>query len=143
MAQQAPAARREQLTITQLRERTGLAASALRFYEQRGLLRPTGRAGGRRLYDPDAVEHLALIDLLQAAGFTLTEIKELVGEGARFSAGWRAAAVHKLAQLDAQLDQLRRARQSLRHMIDCRSEVLDECPVHRAVVRAHAQRRHR
>ena len=67
------------LDISELSALTGLAPSALRFYERRGLLTPIGRAGGKRVYRAGAVQQVALIDLLKISGFTLPEIGVQLG----------------------------------------------------------------
>ena len=66
------------IAIGELARRTGLASSALRYYERVGLLSPAGRAGGRRHYGASSAERVALIQLCQDAGFTLREIRALV-----------------------------------------------------------------
>jgi DNA-binding transcriptional MerR regulator len=128
-----------ELSISELRARTGLAPSAVRFYERRGLLRATGRAGGKRVYDEDAVEQVALIDLLKRAGFTLSEIAALVGPNGRAASNWRAEAAAKLRELDDRVQQLQQARKALRHTIDSPHDRLDDCPVHHRILRAHAE----
>ncbi|MFI0487250.1 MerR family transcriptional regulator [Actinomadura sp. 9N215] len=128
-----------ELSIAQLRARTGLASSALRFYERKGLLHAARRAGGKRVYDEDAVEQVALIDLLKRAGFTLSEIAALVGPSGRSAPDWRTMAAAKLRELDDRVQQIERARKALRHAIDSRHELLDDCPVHRRILRAHAE----
>ncbi|TMQ93971.1 MerR family transcriptional regulator [Actinomadura soli] len=128
-----------ELSIAELRARTGLASSALRFYERKGLLRVTRRAGGKRVYDEDAVEQVALIDLLKQAGFTLSEIAVLVGPSGRTAPDWRAAASAKLLELDQRVEQIQRARKALRHALDCEHDHLDDCPVHHRILRAHAE----
>ncbi|MEV0614688.1 MerR family transcriptional regulator [Nonomuraea sp. NPDC050404] len=127
-----------ELTISELRARTGVASSALRFYERKGLLYATRRAGGKRVYDEVAVEQIALIDLLKQAGFTLSEIAALVGPDGRTALGWRAAAVAKLRELDERVERIQRAQKALRHTIECRRDHLDDCPVHHRILRAHA-----
>jgi DNA-binding transcriptional MerR regulator len=127
------------LSISQLRARTGLAASALRFYERKGLLHAARRADGKRVYDEDAVEQIALIDLLKQAGFTLSEIAALAGPGGRNASDWRAVASAKLRELDDRAERIERARKALRHTLDCRRDHLDDCPVHHRILRAHAE----
>ena len=62
------------LDIAEVARASGMAASALRFYEERGLIAPIGRHGLRRLFDPGVLERLKLIALGRAAGFSLQEI---------------------------------------------------------------------
>lgn len=127
------------LTISVLRARTGVAASALRFYERKGLLRAAGRAGGKRFYDEGAVEQVALIDLLKLAGFTLSGIAALVGPSGRTAPGWRAAAGEKLRELDDRIREIQRARTALQQMLGAPNEHLDDCPEHHRILRAHAE----
>jgi DNA-binding transcriptional MerR regulator len=126
------------LSISELRARTGLAASALRFYERKGLLRATGRVGGKRIYDEGAVEQVAFIDLLKLAGFTLSEIAALVGSTGRTAPEWRAMAAEKLRELDARVQEIQRARTALHHMLGAPHDHLDDCPEHHRILRAHA-----
>ncbi len=127
------------LSISELRARTGLAASALRFYERKGLLRATGRVGGKRFYDEGAAERVAFIDLLKLAGFTLSEIAALVPPTGGTAPGWRGMAEAKLRQLDDRVREIERARTALRAMLGAPHDRLDECPEHRRILRAHAE----
>ena len=126
------------LTIVDVAARTGLASSALRFYERRGLLRSTGRAGGMRVYDESAIEQIALVDLLKLAGFTLGEIAELVDLRGRIASDWREKAEAKIGELDARIKELRVARTLLKHTLQCPHPSLDTCPVFRQGVADHA-----
>lgn len=63
--------------IAEVTQRTGLPASTLRFYEEKGRIRAIGRRGLRRLFDPDILERLALISLGRTAGFSLEEIGQM------------------------------------------------------------------
>ena len=127
----------DELSISELRERTGLASSALRFYERKGLLRATGRAGGKRCYDESAVDQVALIDLLKLAGFTLSEIAALVGPTGRSAPNWRAMASAKLRQLDDRVQEIQLAQKALRHILESPHDRLDDCPTHHRILRAH------
>lgn len=127
-----------ELSISELRARTGLASSALRFYERKGLLRASGRTGGKRCYDEDAVERIAFIDLLKSAGLTLSEIAVFVAPTEGNENDWRALSSAKLRALDDQLAQIRHAQHMLRHLLDCRHDRLDHCPEHHRILRTHA-----
>jgi DNA-binding transcriptional MerR regulator len=127
------------LSISELRARTGLAASALRFYERKGLLRTTGRVGGKRFYDEGAVERVAFIDLLKLAGFTLSEIAALVRPTGGTAPGCRTMAVAKLRQLDDRVQEIERARTALRNMLGAAHDRLDDCPEHHRILREHAE----
>ena len=63
-----------EISISQVTQQTGLRPSALRYYEELGLLHPTRRISGRRQYDEDVLQRLALIQTGQQAGFTLAEL---------------------------------------------------------------------
>src|SRR5215210_4452202 len=65
--------------IAEVAERSGLPASTLRFYEEKGLIASVGRRGLRRLFDPGVLERLALIALGRTAGFSLDEIAQMFG----------------------------------------------------------------
>lgn len=127
------------MSISQLRARTGLASSALRFYERRGLLRARGRAGGKRVYDERAVEQVALIDLLKLAGFTLSEIAALIDADGRTAPTWRPMATSKLRELDRRIERIEQARRALQSALRCQDERLDDCPVHHRMLREHAE----
>ncbi len=66
------------LTIGEVAERAGLRTSALRYYEEAGLLEPTTRVSGQRRYDESALERLTVIQFCQQLGFTLAEIRLLL-----------------------------------------------------------------
>lgn len=65
------------MDISEVAKRSGLPASTLRYYEERGLIASVGRQGLRRRFDPEVLEQLALISLGQAAGFSLDEISQM------------------------------------------------------------------
>jgi DNA-binding transcriptional MerR regulator len=68
----------ELLSVAEVRERTGLSARTLRYYEEVGLLPGVRRrAGGRRVYGADEIERLRFIQRLKALGLSLAEIKDL------------------------------------------------------------------
>ena len=71
------------LDITEVAQRSGVPASTLRFYEEKGLIASIGRRGLRRLFDADVLERLALIALGRAAGFSLDEIARMFAPDGR------------------------------------------------------------
>ncbi|MGW4714906.1 MerR family transcriptional regulator [Nocardia sp. NPDC004260] len=115
------------LDIAEVGEQTGLAPSALRFYEKRGLIAPTGRNGLRRTYHPDVLSRLALILCARGAGFTLTEIARFL-RASPSDAELRARMAEKARQLDDDITRLIRMRDSLRHAATCTHDPLVECP---------------
>jgi DNA-binding transcriptional MerR regulator len=126
------------LSITDVVRQSGIASSALRYYERLGLLRSTGRAGGKRTYSDDVFEQLAAIDLFQQCGFTLAEIVRILGPDGRVDSEWRTVARAKLDELEQRAAALERARVMLAHTTRCPREVLHECPTYRGFLRAHA-----
>jgi len=72
----------ELLTIGEVAARTGIATSALRYYDQLGLVRPRRRAAGQRRYGPEAAATVAVVRLLREVGFPLAEIKRLLASRA-------------------------------------------------------------
>jgi DNA-binding transcriptional MerR regulator len=71
------------LDIAEVAQRSGVPASTLRFYEEKGLIASIGRRGLRRLFDPGVLERLALIALGRAAGFSLDEIARMFAPDGR------------------------------------------------------------
>jgi DNA-binding transcriptional MerR regulator len=108
----------EPLTIGELARRTGVAASALRYYEELGLLPAPPRVSGQRRYPESAVTIVAAIRLQCDAGFTLAEQRALLapGEGAP---DWRELAQRKLAELDERIARAQAARDAISHGLRC------------------------
>ena len=71
------------LTISEVSRRSGVAASALRFYEEKGLIASVGRQGLRRVFDAGVLERLALIAVGRSAGFSLDEIARMFTSGGK------------------------------------------------------------
>jgi MerR family redox-sensitive transcriptional activator SoxR len=119
----------ERLTIGEVARRAGLRPSALRYYESAGLIPKPTRAGGRRIYEADVVDRLALIALAQSAGFTLAEVRRLLGGLGRRSPGerWRQLAEAKLAELDRRQEEVARMKRVLATLVACECPTLDHC----------------
>lgn len=115
------------LDIAEVGAQTGLAPSALRFYEKRGLIAATGRNGLRRTYHPDILNRLALISCARGAGFTLAEIARFL-RASPSDVELRARMAEKAGQLDEDITRLIRMRDSLRHAATCTHDPLVECP---------------
>ena len=119
-----------ELRIGEVARRTGLAASAIRYYEDQKLITPAGRSGGIRRYDEDAIERLALIAFAKDAGFTLQEIRRLISgftDGTPASERWRLLAERKLADLDRAAERIEAMRAILKRAVRCGCLDLDEC----------------
>ncbi len=115
------------LDIADVATKSGLAPSALRFYEKRGLLASAGRNGLRRTYEPEVLDRLALISCARGAGFTLAEIARFL-VATPGDAELRARMAEKARALDDDIAQLVRMRNSLRHASTCQHEPLVACP---------------
>jgi DNA-binding transcriptional MerR regulator len=127
------------LDIGEVARKAGIPASALRFYEQKGLVRSVGRRGLRRQYDPDVLERLALIALGRSAGFTLDEIKRVFADG-RLHID-RPMLVNKADELDLTIRRLTAMRDGLRHAAACRAPSHMECPTFRRLLKVASVRR--
>lgn len=128
------------MDISEVARRSGVPASALRFYEKKGLITPIGRTGVRRTYDTRVLERLALIALGRAAGLSLDEIAPmLVPDGApRID---RALLATRAEEIDARIRQLTAVRDGLRHAADCRAADHMACPTFRRLLTVAAARR--
>ncbi|MFD5323199.1 MerR family transcriptional regulator [Streptomyces sp. NPDC127092] len=115
------------LDIAEVARRSGLAPSALRYYEKKGLITADGRNGLRRTYRPEVLERLALITCARGAGLSIAEIHRFVV--ARPSdADVRARMTARADDLDEQIGRLTRLRDSMRHASVCEHEPIVDCP---------------
>jgi DNA-binding transcriptional MerR regulator len=114
------------LDTNQVATRSGIPASALRFYEEKGLIRSVGRRGLRRLFDPSVLDTLALISLGSAAGFSLEEIGKMFAQDGRPRID-RARLTAKATELDAAIAKLTAMRDGLRHAAVCPASSHLEC----------------
>lgn len=125
------------LDIAELSRRSGLPASTLRYYEDRGLIASAGRAGLRRLFDARVEEKLALIALGRAAGFSLDEIAGMFGPGGELQVD-RPLLNAKADALDTTIARLTVLRDGLRHAAACRATSHLECATFRRILGAAA-----
>ncbi|MFG1948394.1 redox-sensitive transcriptional activator SoxR [Nonomuraea sp. NPDC048826] len=121
----------KELTVGQLAERSGVAVSALHFYEAKGLISSRRTTGNQRRYSRDTLRRVAFIRLSQRLGIPLKTIKDALAElpegrtpnrddWARLSAAWRG-------ELDDRIEQLQRLRDDLTDCIGCGCLSLDRC----------------
>jgi MerR family transcriptional regulator, redox-sensitive transcriptional activator SoxR len=136
----------EVLSISDVAATTGLETSALRYYEKVGLIKPAGRAGGRRQYEPSVLQRLAAVALFQEAGFTISEVGELLDAGIN-RGKWRSMAEEKLHEIDEHLERVTAARALLASAVRCECSGIDTCGLvsarrgrHRSVVQSLARR---
>jgi MerR family redox-sensitive transcriptional activator SoxR len=113
------------MTIGEVAKKTGLRASAIRFYERAGLLPKPVRSFGRRRYDDRIFDRIAVLERAKACGFTLTEIGILFHDQGRHSMKWRRIAEKKIAELDTALERIAAMKDLLRR--SCQCATADEC----------------
>jgi MerR family redox-sensitive transcriptional activator SoxR len=120
-----------QLYISEVARQVGLRPSAIRYYEQIGLLPPAQRMGKQRRYDTTALYRLAIIQRARQLGFTLDEIRQLFfgfANVTRASERWQKLSLRKLAELDNLMDGIKAVRRLLKKMMqNCGCETLDQC----------------
>lgn len=128
------------LDISQVVNRSGVPASTIRYYEEKGLVRSIGRSGLRRLFDPGVLETLALVALGRTAGFSLEEIAEMIVSDGRAAID-RGRLAAKAEELDRTIRRLSALRDGLRHAAECPAPSHAECPKFQRIVRiaAHAK----
>jgi len=126
----------ELLTIGDLARRTGVATSALRYWEDQGLLTAPERVAGQRRYPPSAVDQVGEILILRDVGFTVRELKTLLALRTSAAPAWRELQRRKLAELDARIARAQAARTAIAHGLDCPHEDVHDCPNFRRGVAA-------
>jgi DNA-binding transcriptional MerR regulator len=125
------------MDIGEVARRSGVPASTLRFYEEKGLIASTGRRGLRRTFDPRVLERLALIALGSSAGFSLDEIAGMFGPDGRPRIDRQMLAA-RAEELDSTIRKLRAMRDGLRHAAVCPAPSHMECPTFRRLIAAAA-----
>jgi MerR family transcriptional regulator, redox-sensitive transcriptional activator SoxR len=122
------------LTIGDLSRRTGVAPSALRFYEAEGLIHSTRTSGGQRRYSRDTIRRISFMRIAQQVGLSLDDIRQALAslpdnrtptrqDWQRLSSSWRPL-------LDARMALLQRLRDNLSGCIGCGCLSLDVCPLY-------------
>jgi DNA-binding transcriptional MerR regulator len=125
------------IDIGEVARRSGLPASTLRYYEERGLITSVGRRGLRRLFEPVVLERLALVGLGCAAGFSLEEVARMMATGGEPRIDRQVLAA-KAQELDDTIRRLSAMRNGLRHAAACPARTHMECPTFRRLLRAFA-----
>ncbi len=122
------------LSIGQIAKRTGLAVSAIRYYEELGLVRPERNAGGQRRYLRSDIRRLSFVMIAQQFGFSLPQIAQgLAGLPAGRTptkADWARIARDFRAELDARIETLERLRDTLDGCIGCGCLSLQACKLY-------------
>ena len=125
------------MDIAEVAKRSGLPASALRFYEEKGLIVSLGRQGERRSFAPQILDQLALIALAQSAGFSLDEIRSMFAPGGAPAIDRQMLAA-KADQLDANIKRLQAMSRGLRHAAACPAPSHAESPTFQKLVKVAA-----
>ena len=109
------------MSIGEVARRVGVRTSALRFYEDEGLLPPAQRVGGKRRYEQGAVARLLMIRFCQQLGFTLAEIRELATpkRGRNGKQEWRDLVDRKLTEVDRAIEQALAVKLLLEESREC------------------------
>jgi DNA-binding transcriptional MerR regulator len=121
------------IDITEVAKRSGVPASTLRYYEEKGLIASIGRSGLRRVFDAKVLERLTLIALGRAAGLSLDEIARMFGPDGSPEID-RALLAAKADELDASIRKLSAMRDGLRHAAACPAPSHMECPKFRRLL---------
>ncbi|WP_339617290.1 Cu(I)-responsive transcriptional regulator [uncultured Gilvimarinus sp.] len=121
------------MNIGQAAEATGLSTKSIRYYESQGLLQAQRQANGYRHYDRACIRRLTLLSRARSVGFSLQECAELLAlfdDQKRHSKDVKRAVQHKIAQLDKQLDNLTRMRNTLEELAHrCTGDEKPQCAI--------------
>jgi MerR family redox-sensitive transcriptional activator SoxR len=120
----------EDLAISDVARVFGLRTSAIRYYEQIGILPPATRKNGQRRYDNSVLFRLAVVQRARETGFTLEEIRELFfgfPPGTPPPKRWHQLSQRKLVELRERMKRLKLMETLLKRVEDCRCDALDEC----------------
>ncbi|CAA0093164.1 HTH-type transcriptional regulator CueR [Zhongshania aliphaticivorans] len=115
------------MDISQVAKQSGVPASTLRFYEEKGLIHSVGRQGIRRVFGAGIIERLALIALGRVAGFSLEEIAGILGTEDNPEID-RDLLLSKAGELDKTIQKLTAMRDGLQHAAACKAPSHLECP---------------
>lgn len=125
------------MDISEVARRSGVAASALRYYERKGLIASLGREGARRQFSPAVLDQLALIALGQAAGFSLDEIHAMFTPNGKPAID-RTMLSAKADEIDRMVKRLKAMSDGLRHAAACPAPSHAECPSFQRLLKAAA-----
>lgn len=127
------------MDINEVSKASGLPASAIRFYEEKGLIKSIGRKGLKRLFSAGILKRLAVISLARKAGFSLTEITSMVTpQGTKID---RALLLAKANELDKKIKVMTTMRNGLRHAAACSAPNHFECPKFLRILRISSKKR--
>lgn len=114
------------MDIGEVAKKSGISTSALRYYEEIGLITPNGRKGLRRQYHSNVLEKLAIITLAKQAGFGLDELRQLV-KSQKILIN-KEQLKKKASEIDNKIKRLEAVRDGLIHACNCKAPSHLECP---------------
>ena len=117
------------MMIGEVAKRLNIPASTIRYYEKKGLVSPD-RKSGKRIFSDATVVRLQFIQLCQAAGFTISEIRTLLTDYTKDSSGngpWLPMVEVKLAAVQNQISELQCTEALLGELVNCRCRSIDQC----------------
>ena len=124
---------RRPLTVGEVAERSGVAVSALRFYETEGLIQSTRNAGNQRRFARETLRRVAVIKVAQRLGIPLASIraalKSLPEGRTPTAADWNRLSARWRADLDDRIEKLQQLRNQLSTCIGCGCLSLNDCPL--------------
>lgn len=123
----------EELDIRDVADLSGVQPSTLRFYEQKGLIKPVGRNGLRRQYHKNVLNKLQLIALGQAAGFTLDEMAVMLNTEGRTVIN-RELLYQRAKEIDGTIRRLQLLSQGLKHVARCKEQEHTQCEAFNNVI---------
>ena len=128
-----PSQIRRPLTVGEVAERSGVAVSALRFYETQGLIKSTRNAGNQRRFARETLRRVSVIKVAQRLGIPLASIREALKslpEGRTpTAADWNRLSARWRAELDDRIEKLQQLRNQLSSCIGCGCLSLKDCPL--------------
>ena len=113
------------LPIGEVAETTGIAVSALRYYEEIGVISSAARVGGKRRFDPATIGRVSFIQRAKEAGFSLEEIGTILDDE---TGSWRVLVDHKLIELTKRKDRLETMISMLAEIRECGCGAVASCP---------------
>lgn len=125
--------RHRELSVGEVAERSGLAVSAIHFYEAKGLITSRRNAGNQRRFSRDVLRRVAIIKVAQRTGISLAEIRQafdtLPASHAPTAADWQRLSANWRHGLEDRIARLTRLRDQLDHCIGCGCLSMNDCPL--------------
>ncbi|MBY0414535.1 MAG: helix-turn-helix domain-containing protein [Bdellovibrionales bacterium] len=128
------------MDIGEVSKKSGVPVSTLRYYEEKGLIKSTGRNGLRRIFNPSVVEQLGLINLGVLSGFSLEEIGKNFSRDGKVRID-KSKLLKKAADLDQKIKELEAMKNGLAHAANCPAPNHLECPTFRRLINVASKKR--